>query len=302
MPVLSPFSSSGHFFKGNIHAHTNRSDGALPPAETVRHYKAAGYDFVAITDHYNESFGCPVTDTRAFRDESFTTILGAELHVPRSEGKLPWHLVGVGLPLDFPPPCNEEDGPALAKRAREAGAFVGLAHPSWYQLSLAEGESVAPYAHAVEIYNHGCQIIHDKGDGAYMLDGLSDRGCRLLTYACDDAHFRQPDFGHGWVEVKAGERSPEALLAALKAGHYYSSQGPELFSVVIENDGVTVECSPAESVIAVGCGKLYSVCFDAGITRCTLSMDGVRQSPWLRIVVTDQKGRRAWTNPHWLAG
>jgi len=32
--------------------------------------------------------------------------------------------------------------------------------------------------------------MHNKGDGASLLDGLTDKGHRLLTYPCDDAHFR----------------------------------------------------------------------------------------------------------------
>lgn len=300
MTTLSAFSTPGHFFKGNIHTHTNRSDGVLTPEETVYRYKSEGYDFVAITDHFLETFRFPITDTRQYRDERFTTLLGAELHAPRIEMCPKWHIVGVGLPLDFAPPSSQENGPAIAKRAYNAGAFVGLAHPAWYQLSLAEAQTVAPYAHAVEIYNHGCHVIHDRGDGAYMLDGLSDKGCHLLTYACDDAHFRYPDFFQAWIEVKAESLSPEALLTALKCGNFYSTQGPEIHNVELHQDKVLVECSASYSVLVTGRGSLYSVCFDRGKTRYEIPLKGVAHSPWLRITVTDEAGKRAWTNPFWL--
>ena len=56
---------------------------------------------------------------------------------------------------------------------------------------------------------------------------LSNRGRRLSAYAADDAHFKErPDAFGGWVQVRAESLDPVALLAALKAGHYYSSQGP----------------------------------------------------------------------------
>ena len=35
-----------------------------------------------LSDHFLERFDYPITDTRPFRDETFTTILGAEIHAP----------------------------------------------------------------------------------------------------------------------------------------------------------------------------------------------------------------------------
>ena len=43
-------------------------------------YKRAGYDFLQLSDHFLERFGWPIADTRAFRSNSFTTLIGAELH------------------------------------------------------------------------------------------------------------------------------------------------------------------------------------------------------------------------------
>ena len=38
-------------FKGDTHLHSNRSDGEGTPFEVACQYRAAGYDFIAITDH-----------------------------------------------------------------------------------------------------------------------------------------------------------------------------------------------------------------------------------------------------------
>lgn len=300
MTTLPAFDAAGRFYKGNIHTHSNLSDGALPPAEVIRRYRSAGYDFLSLTDHFLERFGYPIADTRNFRGSGFTTLIGAEIHAPRTEMSELWHLVATGLPLDFAPNLPGEDGPALAKRARDAGAFVGIAHPAWYQLSLADAETLVDYADAVEIYNHGCQLMHDKGDGAYMLDGLADKGHRLLTYACDDAHFRSPDFGGGWIMVKAAENEPDALLAALKAGAFYSTQGPEIHRVDLRDDTLLVECSPARGILAIGRGYQYSFRFETGMSYAELPMEGLEGSPWMRIIVIGEDGKRAWTNPHWF--
>jgi hypothetical protein len=298
MNSLAPFSTAGRFLRGNIHTHTTRSDGLLTTEQVVATYRDAGYDFLAITDHFLANYEWPLVDTRAFRDDKFTTLLGAELHAPRTEMSDIWHFVAVGLPLDFAPATPDEDGPALARRARAAGAFVGIAHPAWYSLSLADAETLDA-AHSVEIYNHGCQLMHDKGDGAYLLDGMLDKGHRLTTYACDDAHFRSPDFGGGWIELKAEANEPEAILEALKQGQFYSTQGPRIDDIAIEGDSLTVACSPAKGVLIVGQGYLMSFQFGTGLTRATLPLEPLAKSPWFRVIVMGEDGKRAWSNPVW---
>jgi hypothetical protein len=38
----------GRFFRGNLHCHSNRSDGLWEPEEVVGAYRDAGYDFVCL--------------------------------------------------------------------------------------------------------------------------------------------------------------------------------------------------------------------------------------------------------------
>ena len=282
--------------------HSDRSDGALPPADAVRAYQQQGYDFVAVTDHFLRQYDFPVTDTRALRTATFTTLLGAELHAPAlGSGEL-WHLVAVGLPLDFAPPSDQEQGPELAARAAATGAFVGIAHPAWYGLTVDDAESLVSAAHAVEVYNETCAQLNDRGDSWYLCDLLLARGHRLHAYAADDAHFKaRPDRFGAWVQVRAEALEPEALLAALKAGHFYSSQGPEIRHLAIEGDQLRLECSPVRAVFVSGRGsRARSALAPSGdLTSCVISIApfaGVQ----CRVTVVDRAGRRAWTNPIYL--
>ena len=76
----TPFSRPGRFWRGNLHTHSTLSDGHRSPEEVCRFYETAGYDFLALTEHFLEQYGWPLVDTRPFRSETFTTIIGAELH------------------------------------------------------------------------------------------------------------------------------------------------------------------------------------------------------------------------------
>jgi predicted metal-dependent phosphoesterase TrpH len=305
MKSLAPFSTPGRFWRGNIHTHSNQSDGVLPSEAVVQAYKDAGYDFLQLSEHFIEHFNWPINDTRQFRSTNFTTLIGVELHAPETSAGELWHIVAAGLPLDFAPCGPNETGPQLAQRARDAGAFVGIAHPAWSQLTLEDGLAIDS-AHAVEIYNHGCAIENDRGDGWYLHDQLMNEGKRLSAFATDDAHFKTPDHFGGWVNVKAESLDPDELLNALKSGHYYSSQGPEIADIKLNGKELEITCSPVDTITVV-CG-VSRTCVKTGkaITSANFNLANLDQgwllkkpSPWFRITIIDHAGKRAWSNPYW---
>lgn len=298
MPV-PPFDRPGRFFKGNLHLHSTRSDGALEPGAVLAAYRERGYDFVALTDHFLPRFDFPIVDTSGWRGPAFTTLIGAELHAPALENGEAWHILAVGLPLDFAPTAQAETGPQLAARAAAAGAYVAIAHPSWYGLSEADARSLGA-AHAVEVYNTGCEVESERGDSWELADILLNQGRRLHACATDDAHFQgPPDAFGGWVMVRAASLDPEALLAALHAGHYYSSQGPDLHEVSLAGDEIRVACSPVRSIHLQAYGSRSRFVRGDGLREATFPLPTDRR--YCRITIVDEGGKRAWSNPIWLA-
>ena len=298
---IGAFSASGRFWRGNLHTHSTRSDGHVTPEEACSYYRGAGYDFLALTDHFLERYEYPIVDTRAYRTPEFTTVLGAELHSGTAEFGQLWHILAVGLPIDFAPNLPGETGPEIAARAVVAGAFVAAAHPAWYGVTEADIRSLGEI-HAVEIYN-GTAIDHnDKADSWYVLDLLLRRGARYSACATDDAHFNpdREDRQRGWVQVKSERLDPEALLAALKAGDYYSSSGPQIHDIqATSGDKVVVRCSAAERILLTGHGSISSSIHGQGITEAEFSLKSLGDSPVFRITVRDSHGGRAWSNPIW---
>jgi hypothetical protein len=293
------FAAPGRFWRGNIHTHSTRSDGALEPAEVCRLYRESGYDFLCLSDHFLARYGFPITDTRPFRTNAFTTILGAEIHAPANSHGEAWHILAAGLPEDFTPTAADETGVQLAARARAAGAFVGIAHPQWSGLTIEDGRAMIGAAHAVEIYNHGCALESARPDGTYLLDQLLSEGHHLFAYAADDAHFRFDDGFGGWMMVKAEANEPEALLAATKAGHFYSSEGPLIHDLVVSGGEAHVECSPVANVALVGRGSRVAHKAARQQTRASLPIEEFA-GDWFRLVVIDAAGKSAWSNPVWL--
>lgn len=305
MALLAPFSAPGRFWRGNLHTHSTLSDGALAPEAVADAYKNAGYDFMQLSEHFIGNFDFPIADTRGFRSNSFTTLIGAELHAPETAVGELWHIVAAGLPLDFPRSRDGETGAEVARRAHEAGAFIGIAHPAWSQLTIEDGRSI-DCAHAVEIYNHGCAVENDRGDGWYLLDQMLTEGHRLTAFATDDAHFKSPDHFGGWVHVKAESLDPDALLNSLKNGNYYSSMGPQIHSIEMTGKEISIACSPVDT-ITVLCGTSRTALRTGrAITEASFDLARLekgwllkKQSAWFRVVVIDNGGKRAWSNPIW---
>ena len=48
-----PFQGRGEWLKCQFHAHTTNSDGEATPEGLAEHYARAGFDVLAITDHWH---------------------------------------------------------------------------------------------------------------------------------------------------------------------------------------------------------------------------------------------------------
>lgn len=336
----APFDRSGNFYRGNLHCHSNRSDGSLPPEDVIEAYRRLGHHFICLSDHFEAEYGWQLTDTSSWRDESFTTLIGAELSSPgyvlSDPGPLrlgKYWLGAAGLPMDFPPVGDGETGPQLARRAREAGAFVSLLHPGFNATTFSDVEDLDAID-AVEVYNDGVHRAHDRGDGWHLAVEMLNQGRNLYCIASDDAHFTYGGLdavGGAWVMVRSPSLDPASLLNGLKSGAFYASNGPEIHDIIVDGREVEVHCSPAEVVSMTGPGYLnrsvparrwdgrrLEVGEDSGalafiksvepegITCCRLSFDSPGDAAewgcwsagdWWRVTVMRADGRRAWSNP-----
>jgi predicted metal-dependent phosphoesterase TrpH len=94
--MRSPFQSPDRWFRGNTHSHSTVSDGRVTIEERFAGYRAAGYDFLVLTDHRK------VSDVSAFTDESFLAISGSEVHPPNPYGGDRYHIVAVNVREPIP--------------------------------------------------------------------------------------------------------------------------------------------------------------------------------------------------------
>ena len=297
------FNNSGKFFKGNLHGHSNHSDGKLSPEEVCNAYIEKGYNFISITDHFLEMFNYPIT-LPELEMQNFTVIPGAELHTSKMGNGELWHILALGLNDKLKPPNQpnflinnkSENIESLSSRLFESGAFVSLTHPEWNGMALQDTLKVKK-VHAIEIYNHSCAIECDRGSGVAVLDQILNHGKEINIIATDDSHFHINDAFGGWVMVKSDSNSKEAILEALKKGHYYSSQGPDFKNIRLQNGKLEVVCTPVEKIIVNGYGSASTYKYKNDMESAIFNLGLLPQKKWLRITIIDKKGNRAWTNP-----
>ncbi len=290
----NPFKEDGSWFKGNIHTHTTNSDGALNTHQISLLYQSKGYDFLFITDHGK------VTDVKELSDSfrgEFLVISGVELDIGESTVGTKYHLVGLNLDR-----LIESDNPqsAINEISKEGGEVV-IAHPYWSSLTINDLLKLDGYL-GMEIFNTTCHFSVAKGDSAVHWDDLLIRGRFVFGFAVDDAHWhfnphRPVDACYCWIMVKARSLKEESLMNSIRNGLFYSSNGPKIFTVDIDEKSVRVESSSARAINFItknGIGERFTA-LNEPIVDAEYKLKGIEK--YLRIEVEDENGGTAWTNP-----
>ncbi len=293
--MFDAFDAPGQWLRGNLHLHTTVSDGELTPQEAVDGYSAQGYDFLAITDHDR------VVDMDELNNQGMTLLHGVEIAPPGAELGQTVHCVGIGA--SEVPEKREDDTPQAAiGRLSEICEACFVAHPSWSSVTFADILPIEGII-GVEVYNHTCHTGIGRGLSEVQWDDLLARGKRFFGLGVDDAHCHYNDLYGGWIMLKAQEPTREAIFAALRAGHFYASQGPTIESVQFGEETVLVECSPAVECFAVcpmpGSGSTNWRTSDVREARTSYELPLRAGTDPVRVCIVDEAGRRAWSNPCW---
>ena len=299
---VNPFAEPGGWLRCALHAHTTNSDGELPPEMLVRHYEWAGFDVLAITDHWVRT-DVPSTD-------GLLVIPSTELDA-RLDGAVA-HILALGVRADPVEPehgFDDLDGTVRWVLANAGAPYI--AHTYWSGLRAEDFESCEGLL-GLEVYNAGCELEIGRGYAGMHWDEVLDRRS-FFGIAVDDSHHPGYDSSFGWVWARCADRSEDAVLESLRRGAFYSSSGPEIESLEVADDGVVVRCTPVRSATLVG-GRLAGARVNAGRLGypyrgeiLEVTGDGLIVAARLtrpasasgRLELEDADGRKAWTNALW---
>jgi hypothetical protein len=295
------------FQKGNLHAHSNWSDGDSSPAEVYRWYRNHGYHFAVLSDHHQR------VDPRVFawlERSDFVLVPGEEITLTIKTK--PVHVNALCTRQTIGPKSFEDRRAGLAwavEQVNQQGGVALINHPNFAWALDLEDLAATPGARMVEIMN-GHAHVPWRGNASHpsqeaLWTTLLDRGYDFAAAAVDDAHRFREDSGApnarpgtGWVQVFAREPSVPAICEALARGDLYASNGPSIARLVIDDQ--RFEVWPADRsarVEFVGEGGALLAAIEAderGVATYELRGD----ERYVRARVLDGAGHTAWTQAY----
>lgn len=285
------FDENKPFFKGNLHTHTTNSDGHMSPEGAISLYKQHGYDFLSITDHRKVTTG-------HLNHEGMLVLPGTEMDFALPGQTI--HLVGINVSKKAAQFDRAMGPQACIDLFRKEGGLAILAHPVWSFNSVDTICSLKNLS-AVEIYNTASQPPWnpDRADATNLLDFAANSGCLLTTVASDDTHRYTGDQCRAATMVQAEELSPEAIITALHLGRSYATLGPVFSQVSYDGDTVTVSCSPVSKIffhtnLPWAPNRAVE---SEGLTTAQYKVQHDMGDKYVRVIIEDEKGLRAWANP-----
>ena len=235
------------WFKGNLHTHTNKSDGDSSPETVVDWYSDNKYDFLVLSDHNHLTI----------LDSDQTKLLlipGEEITL-----NLPYtiHINAIGIKKVIEPTIRSTKAKTLQANIDNiisAGGLAEINHPN-FRWALNEKDLVQVRgAHFIEVFN-GNYNTHNYGGGGKksveeIWDEMLSKKIKIWGVAVDDSHHFKEEFaphrhnpGRGWVEVFAKNLSEKNILDSMRNGNFYFSNGVKFKNINLNKEKIEIKIS-----------------------------------------------------------
>ena len=324
---------NGNFYKANLHCHTTCSDGRKTPEEIKKLYQSRGYSIVAYTDHHM------FIPHNNLSDENFLSLSGIEIDVyktlePPTQYMKTCHINMIAINPDntVQPFWREEwegrkhvkerisevnfddttetiqglmsEVPYIMEAGTQKGFFMAHNHPTW---SLEDYSDYMTYngMHALEIFNGGCIASGYDEYNMRVYDDILRSGRKIYCIGGDDNHnrtdekLRSCDSFWAFTMIKSPNLDYRSVTSALLSGHFYASEGPEIFELWYEDGKVHVECSDADRINCTFKKRHAETLISEGESTVTCAdFDIPQDCGYFRITVIDKSGKRACTNAY----
>ena len=320
----------GFFYKANLHSHSTVSDGRNTPEEMKNYYKAHGYHILALTDHEL------LVDHSDLNDADFLMLPGYEYaFVEREQWKYA-RTVEINLypkePGNLTQVCFNPKNVIHGEKWRSAttpyhgeiyersltvesiqhvvdealahGFIVGMNHPS-YSMVTPEFFGKIKGFFALEIHNQG-SYYQTSEYNTQMYAQLLRMGHRISSLASDDNHIayvyddKDDPRPWGFTMVKAKALTHKDIIAAMEHGDTYSTQGPLIHDLYIEDGVVHIGCDDVKTIIMHTKGRAYQL-KTAPVKEFINEADfNIPDDEYLWFEIIDQYGRRANTRAYFL--
>jgi hypothetical protein len=291
MQIRHPYTdlAGGQWSRGNLHAHTTRSDGQRQPQEVLNDYAARGYNFLTISDH---DIFTSSDDYAQWNANGMVLIPGNEV---TANGV---HMLHINARQRIEP---EPDRQKVLDAINADGGFAIINHPNWFadwnhclQEDLEKWEGYK----GIEIYNGVIGRLPGSPFATDRWDRLLSKGRRVWGYANDDSH-AQGDVALGWNMVHVKEPTVPAISAALADGRFYASTGVTLRNIDVNGTRIRIETDNADRIIASTIHQKRFAIVDQSRIGVDL-MDYPEVEKYVRFECLGHGEQFAWTQPFFI--
>lgn len=315
IPVqLNP--SQQHWFAIDLHHHSDVLDGFTAPEYVLRSELAAGMSFSFLSDHDSIANNAEMKRLSAIRSIPF--LAGTELSPSWAHFNVYPVADDSRIDIDVGAASVQE----IFSLARRMGAdLIHVNHPygdyGYFKSLETKGEGDQPNA-VPGGYDPAFNLVEiTAGENTATLRKtweLWNSGREVFLVGGSDVH-------DVWNETSGGARTYvhitegntlDNLVAALKQGHSYATQGPLIFPEIIFGSEIQHQkgsplslnytfaaVSGLKSVTLIERGKVVDkVTFSESMTSRPLSFTVYpRSNTWYSLIVEDDNGKSAYSNP-----
>ena len=320
----------GNFYKVNMHSHTNISDGKQTPDEIKAFFKNEGYSAVCFTDHEVLIAHKDLCDDEFIALHGYEVVIKQDLTKHTSFFQPVYHFNMIARSQETTKmPRYFKNNPSFPGNSRQwadkyadydetiattkydkewindylaavrAGGFlINYNHPQW-SLQTRDDYIGLENVDSVEIINGACTTLNDNTSIHY--EQMLRSGMRVAPTGGDDNH-SESDSGKAWTMIKATELTYDALIAAYERGDCYASEGPQILSLVLEDEKIKVKTSVASAITLLSEGRYVQYVKSYSDTYTEAEFDYVPEKfgAYFRIEVRDEKGRHAFSNAYFI--
>lgn len=216
------------WYRGDLHSHTDHSDGSRSVAELIQSAKDYHLDFIFLTDHNTISH---LQGLEHFASDELLLAGGLELTTFYGHALC----LGTRQWVDWRVRPGNSSMAEIALQSYAHNQVFIIAHPeaigdpSCTGCRWRYGEMMPGTSNLVEIWNGPWGGESNNENALSLYYDWLNQGRRLVATAGTDTHSSK-DYAErpGFNVIYAETLSEAALLQAIKLGHLYLSSGPQL--------------------------------------------------------------------------
>jgi hypothetical protein len=302
------------WYSADLHHHADKAEAVTPAPYLARSQLAAGLDLLFVSDHDSLANLAPL---QAIADRRGVPLLGG---VEISTSWAHFNAYPIKPDAQFAIDTSSTNVGAVFGAARRMGAqVIQVNHPFipfGYFTSVKAGVAPGGFDPAFDLLEINAA---NPGDDDKVLAALWDdwnAGRPYYLSAGTDVHDVWNQLS-GSVRAFAhldGPLTADGYARALKAGHGYVTYGPLVYPDHMFGDTITLRPGASSALgfdlQAISGLRRVSLVSGGAVVR-TLALSGrtahvafpltAEKAGWYALIVEDEKGARAYTNPIWVS-